>query len=336
MAAVRRSYPRFEREREAPRVDLTDDDVAIIRCVYRHRFVRADDVYRLFPSRSADRLSRRLTLLYRAGLLDRPVAQIDRFRKGGSQAFVYGLDTAGARLLKERFGVPIGVADWRSRNRSYTRENLDHTIAVSRFLVDMELASRALDDLTYVAFEDILRKAPEETRRSPYPGRWPVEVYFYGARGTVHLAPDAIFGLRHHRPDGTSRSSYFFLEIDRGTMTIAPSERVRESDAFIHRSTILRKLAAYAESWRQELHKRQFGFAAPRMLMLTTSVTRAEAMRRTAAELIQAAHAIPTGAMLFGHLPDGENPFGVALSDVGGGKVLLVPELPTAASAAPK
>ncbi len=300
MAGARRSYPRFKREGEAPPIELTSDDVAIIQCIYRHRFVRADDLYRLFPDRSPDRLSRRLTLLYRAGFLDRPIAQIDRFGRGGSQALVYGLDTTGARYMKEMFGANIGVANWRSRNRSYTRENLDHTLAVSRFMIDVELACRSRDDLTLIPFEDILKRAPEETRRSPLPSRWSVSVHYYGARGTVYLAPDAIFGLRLRSPDGTFRVSYIFLEIDRGTMTIAPAERVRESDAFLHRSSVLRKLVAYAESWQQECHRTHLDLLAPRMLMLTTSVARAKAIREAAHELVVKERKVPSGILLFG------------------------------------
>ncbi len=304
MVGVRRSYPRFKREGEAPRLELTSDDTAIVQCIYRYRFVRADDLYRLFPDRTPDRLSRRLTLLYRTGFIDRPIAQIDRFGRGGSQALVYGLDAAGARYLKETLGVPIGIANWRSRNRSYTRDNLDHTLAVSRFMIDMELACRSRDDLSLIPFEDILRRAPEETRRSPLPGRWPVSIQFCGARGIVYLAPDAIFGLRLKGADGISRVSNIFIEIDRGTMTIVPAERIRESDAFLHRSTVLRKLVAYADSWQQECHNQHLGIFAPRLLMLTRSAARAKAIRAAACELVVKERKLPSGVFLFGALGD--------------------------------
>src|SRR6266566_3509644 len=169
MGSVRNSYPRFRRKGDAPRVDLTEDDVAILRYVYRHRFIRADDLYRLFGDRSEHKLSRRLTLLYRAGLLERPIAQIDRFRPGGSQSLVYGLDNAGARYLKQHAGMPIGPSDWRARNRDYTRKNLEHTLAVSHFLVNLELACRRSAEVKMVPFEEILAHAPEETRRSKTP-----------------------------------------------------------------------------------------------------------------------------------------------------------------------
>ncbi|MEI9932658.1 MAG: replication-relaxation family protein [Rhizomicrobium sp.] len=150
MGQVRASHPRFKRDGIAPRIELTEDDIAILRAVHRHRFVRADDLYRLFGERSQDKLSRRLTRLYRNKFLDRPIAQVDRFREGGSRPLVYGLDAVGARYLKETLGVPIGSTDWKARNRSYTRESLDHTLAISplphRFGACVSGAARRLAD----------------------------------------------------------------------------------------------------------------------------------------------------------------------------------------------
>jgi hypothetical protein len=227
---IRASYHRFKREGEAPPILLTEDDVAVLQHVYRHRFVRSDDLYRLFPDRSPDKLSRRLVRLYRNGYLDRPIAQIDRFREGGSSALVYGLDTSGARYLKDHLNVPIGVADWKARNREYTRENLDHTLAVATFMIDLEIACRAHPAIELISFEEILADAPAETRRSQKPGGWLVPLRYGDAAGTVQIVPDAIFGLRMTGPEGRKTRSFVFLEIDRGTMTIAPAKRVRESD----------------------------------------------------------------------------------------------------------
>jgi hypothetical protein len=283
------------------------DDVAILQAVYRYRFVRAEDLYRLFPARSPDRLSRRLTLLYRAGYLDRPPAQIDRYKQGGSQFLVYGLDTLGARFLKEQRGVSIGSADWRSRNSTYTRENLDHALAVSRFLVDLEVAFRERPNVQVITFDEILATAPEKTRSAKSPGSWPVPVQWSGGRATVYVAPDAIFGLRLVDADEKARRAFYFLEIDRGTMTIVPSERVRQSDAFPHRSTVVRKLCAYADSFRLSLHKEVFGFERPRVLFVTTSAARAEAMRRAAHDLVVQPLRLPAGMFLFGSCSNGKS-----------------------------
>lgn len=306
MAQKRTSHPRFRREGVSPRVELTDDDAEILRHVYRHRFIRSEDLYRLLSNRSPDRLSRRLAALYRAGYLDRPIAQVDRFKQGGSQSMVYGLDTAGARHLKEALGVPIGSADWKSRNRSYTRENLGHTLAVTRFLVDLEVACCSRSDVSLIRCEDILANAPEATRRSRYPMSWPVPVQWHGGKAEVQVAPDAIFGLRVVRPNGSTVRSLFFLEMDRGTMTIVPSKSVRESDAFPYRSTILRKLHAYADSFQAKLHEQRFGIKAPRVLFLTTGTARVLAMRSAAQIFVIPETRVPTGLFLFGVQPEAD------------------------------
>lgn len=318
----RKSHPRFQREGDKPTVALTDDDVAMLRHVYRHRFLRAEDLYRLFPDRSEDRLSRRLTLLYRAGYLDRPIAQIDRYHQGGSQSLVYGLDTVGARFLKEKFNVAIGGADWRSRNRSYTRENLDHTLGVARVMVDIELACCERPGLSLIPFEDILAAAPEATRKSKNPASWPVPVQWHGGRSVVHLAPDAIFGIRQETETG-ARRAYFFLEYDRGTMTIVPSEQVRESDAFPYRATVLRKLYAYADSFRAKLHEERFGLRSPRVLLLTASEERVKAMRKVALEMIVRPQRLPAALFLFG---ESSGELLSNLIDAGGQVTPLMPE----------
>jgi Replication-relaxation len=320
MGATRISHPRFKRAGTPARMELTDDDIAILRCIYRHRFVRADDLYRLFDNRSQDKLSRRLMLLFRNEFLDRPIAQVDRYREGGSQAIVYGLGNAGARYLKDVVGMPVGKTDWRSRNRTYARENLDHTLAVARFMIDLEIECRARADLELIRFEEIVATSPDATKRSVNPGSWPVPMQWNGVRSSVHIAPDAIFGLRFMCGDGRKLRSYFFVEIDRGTMTIVPTERVRESEAFPYRATILRKLYAYADSRRLRLHEKQFGMKAARIIFLTPSKARMEAMRAAAETHTPGA----AGIFLFG-TSDGQCPLLASLIECSGAVCRMLP-----------
>jgi hypothetical protein len=202
-------------------------------------------------------------------------------------------------VLKERLGARVGPTDWRSRNRSYTRENLDHTLAVTDYMVSLELACRARPDVQLIRFEDILKDAPEATRRSAYPGRWAVPVQWSLAKAEVLLIPDAIFGLRVEQEGKPARRSYVFLEVDRGTMTIAPAKRVQESDAFLYRATILRKLLAYAESYRLALHREYLGLPAARVLFLTTLAVRAEGMRRVSSDLVTGPLGLSTSLFQF-------------------------------------
>ncbi len=100
-------------------------------------------------------------------------------------------------------------------------------------MIDLELSCRERPDLELISFEEIVAASPEATRRSKKPGCWPVPIQWRGTKSVVHIAPDAIFGLRMKTGEGKTLRSYFFLEIDRGTMTIVPTEQVRESDALV-------------------------------------------------------------------------------------------------------
>lgn len=308
-------------------MDLTEDDIAVLRYIHRYRFIRADDLYRLFPGRTPDRLSRRLTLLYRAHYLDRPPAQIDRFRTGGSQSLVYGLDAAGARLLKEKFAVAIGSTDWKSRNRTYTRENLDHTLEVARFMIDLDVACRAHANITCLHGDEIIGRDMEGALRGLT--KWPVPIRAGSGTTDVHLAPDAIFGIRVHQPDRDSLVSYVCLEIDRGTMTIQPAEHIEESEAFLYRATVLRKLYAYAESWRRKLHLTYLRVPTPRVLFVTHSESRSEAIRQVAYEKVVQPHKLPRGLFLFGTGSTASNPLLPVWKTAAGETQSLLPFSPT-------
>ena len=325
MAKTRKSHPRFRREGEPPRIELTDDDVQILRCVYQHRFISSDDLFRLFDHRSPDKISRRLTLLWRNNFLDRPDSQIDYHRLGGgSSSYAHGLGNAGATLLKDKVGRQIGTGDWHTRNRRYTRESLDHTLAITRFLVDVEIACRQRGDVEYISFAEILKTAPVETQEAPVPGRWKVPLNWQGGRGAVMIEPDAIFGLRATAPDGKRKESFVFLEIDRGTMTVVPNERTRDSETFLHRTSVLRKFVCYAESYRQGRHKEQFGIPSARIITLTTSAGRVEAMRDAAREHVVQSMRMPPGLLVFAVQTEGD-PFGIPMQNSAGVQTGLLP-----------
>jgi len=296
MGERRASYPRFRRGDTAPRIEVTDDDVAILRHIYRHRFIRTTDLYRLLSPRSPDKVSRRLARLYRNHFLDRPLAQIDQFRGAGSQPLVYGLDNAGARYLANEDGLAIPAGDWTRRNRRFTRENLEHTLTVTRFMVELELACRAREGIDPIRFEDLEHRDRKGVRPA---NCWSVVLPWHGSQAQVTIAPDAMFGLKVRTAEGRSLRSFFLVEIDRGTMTIVPSDDRRRSDAFLYRSSILRKLLAYAVSHRDEVHQEHLGIPVARILMITKKATRVEEMRAAAQRLVVGPMGVPAGLFLF-------------------------------------
>jgi hypothetical protein len=323
--ATRASYPRFNRPDSEARVQLTKDDAEILRRVFRYRFIRASDLYRLLAHRSSDRISRRLVRMYRAGFLDRPPAQIDRFRAGGSQSLVYGLARKGAAYLAETNDLAVSLRDWKSRNETYTRENLDHTLAVTRFLVDLELACSKREGLELIPSDEIAAAAQSSGLQLSPVVRWSVPVSWHGRSGKVQIAPDAVFGLRFRNPSGAPRRTFIFLEVDRGTMTIVPARQVRESDVFLFRATILRKLLTYAESYRQGLHRDQLGLPTARVLLLTSSPARAEAMRAAAHRFVVSGGRVPAGLFLFGETESSTDVFHRSFIDANGTPTALVP-----------
>lgn len=325
MGTIRQSFPRFRRDGEAPRIALTEDDTLLLQHVFRHRFVRTDDLYRLFPNRSAEKISRRLMRLYRNGFLDRPIAQIDHFRGGGSQPLVYGLDNAGARYLAENRAIMVRIDDWKARNRSYTRENLDHTLAISKFMIDMELACAAQEHIDFVRLEDMITQASAGTGALAQSARWSVSLPWHGHEAVVQIAPDALFGLRRRKHDGSLSRTYLFVEVDRGSMTIAPSDAVRRSEAFLYRSSMLRKFLAYAVSHRDNVHQKHFGISAARILFLTRSWERAASMQKAAAALVIPHLDISPDLFLFSSEQEGHNPLEIEWINAAGTNVTLVP-----------
>lgn len=318
MSTRRVSYPRFSRNNLPARtVVLTDDDMMMLRYIRRYRFVRTTDLFALMQHRSSDRLSRRLTQLYRAGYLDRPASQIDAFRGRGSQPLVYGLDTLGVRAIAGT-GEHQRTDSVRKRNQAFTRDNIDHTLATTAFMVSVDLTCREQDDLSFIPFEEWPRKHME--RRDL---RWPVELPWHGTCASVVVAPDAAFALRHASL-GATKTSYVFVELDRGTMTIVPSDTVRRSPAFLYRSSILRKLLAYSISHRDGTHQRRFGIHAARNLFLTSSPARALEMQQAAETFLLPHLPVPNELFLFG-VSGATDPLGTHYIDIMGQTASLLP-----------
>jgi hypothetical protein len=306
MGQLRASLPRFKRTAPSPRISLTSDDIEILRHVHRHRFISAYDLYRLCAPRAADRVSRRLTTLFRAGLLDRPICQVERYQTGGSKPIVYGLTVSGRRaLVAESFIVPD--RDYTNLNRSFTRPSLDHTTATARFLVDVEIACKCRTGTQFLRSEEIISDMP----------RWRVELPWRGNRAEVLIVPDGLFGIAR-TADSKRQRSFYFLEIDRGSMAVAPSERARRDAGFLYRSSILRKLLSYAVSHREQAQAHSLGLPPARTLFVTTNASRAEAMRQAAETLVYPHFELPSDLFLFGAPCADDDPLTFAFRDITG------------------
>ncbi len=129
---------RFVRD-EPERFQLTERDIALVRHVADHRFLRSTHLSKLCQASHA-KVCRRLTHLFHAGYLDRPRAQFDHYREGGGSApMVYALGNRGAQLLIER-GVDVADVDWARKNNLAGRQFILHALAVADVRVALHRA----------------------------------------------------------------------------------------------------------------------------------------------------------------------------------------------------
>jgi len=126
-----------------------------------------------------------------------------------------------------------------------------HALMICEALASMELAVRADGRLRFIAWPEILARAPEATRASRTPFRLPV-------RSGGYVVPDGLLGLEYRAGDAKSYR-FFALEADRGTMPVVRSRPGQTS--------YLGKLAAYGEIIGQQAHKTHWGI--PNLLVLT-------------------------------------------------------------------
>ncbi len=257
--------PRFRRAAQPPAFRLTDDDVAIVRQLARHRFLRSTHIAALV-GRSLDRANDRLSRLFHAGYLDRPRAQLDYYPGMGSAPMVYALADRGARLLIERDGVDFANVEWSRKNREAGRPFIEHQLEVMDFYIALQCAVRNRGDIRLIHPNEIVAAFPDQSFSARNPFGLRVKVPHRGAIHEIGLVPDLVFGLRF--PDGSRRC--FMVEIDRGTMPVTRAD--------IEQTSFERKMRAYLAAHAAKLHERHFGWKAFRVLTVTTDSQRTKSM----------------------------------------------------------
>lgn len=254
---------RFVRETPDP-FQLTDRDVMLVRLVAQHRFLRSTHLSNLCQA-PHKKVCDRLTSLFHAGYLDRPRAQFDHYRQGGgSSPLVYALANRGAQVLIERDGLEAADVDWTRKNDRAGRQFIQHTLTIADVRVALQRAVRERPGFQLLEPNQLLETAPAETRRRERPWTWRAKVHHNDTTLELGVAPDYPFAIQY--PDGRFR--VFLVECDRGTMPVDRSNLAQTS--------LKRKFLAYTAAKRADLHQRQFGWKAFRVLMVTTNAQRAD------------------------------------------------------------
>jgi hypothetical protein len=245
--------PRFKRASTVAPIKLTGRDHDIIRQIYRHRFLRSNQIVSLVGG-SPQQVVRRLQLLFHHGYLERPRAQLQYFERNTSHHFAYGLGNKGGMLLRHQFGIAVDSESWNEKNHVIGRVYLEHTLLVSEIMVSLELTCRQ-HGITLL-YEDQLRQSVEKQSF-----KWRVE-----GKLKLGVVPDRVFALEYADEKGETQRAYFFLEADRGTMPVIRKNLVQTS--------FYRKLLTYEATWVNKIHQRQLGIHRFRVLTVTTSAAR--------------------------------------------------------------
>ena len=264
--------PRFRRAAEPPAFRMTQGDIAIVREIARHRFLRSTQIARLV-GRSLDRTNDRLHLLFHAGYLDRPRAQLDRFPTDGSSHMVYAIANGGARLLKAIDGAASSHLDWSRKNKKSGRQFIEHQLEIIDFHVALRQATADRKDVALIDPDEIVAAFPSATRAERNPLKLKVRLSDGGRQRDFGLIPDLVCGLKF--PDGSRRC--FMVEIDRGTMPITRRDTSETSFEL--------KMRAYLAAHAANQHERSYGWKAFRVLTVTTDERRVQSMMQALRKL---------------------------------------------------
>jgi len=240
--------PRHKRTKDFQRMVLQPRDVAIVLAVYENRFLRRDQIERLF-FKTTPTCNQRLQKLYQHKFLDRIFQPVDF---GSSQA-VYALDSVGAEVVAAKIGVGKSQINWTRRHNQIEHIFMAHTLAVSELRVGLELALRLREEedvkLLFWKREGLLPREKVQDPENP--------------EKRLSVIPDAFFGLETDRG-----KLFFFVEVDMGTETL---DRFRT------------KIVAYREYWKSGKFSDRYTYRNFRVLTVTNGVQRLNNLIGTAA-----------------------------------------------------
>jgi hypothetical protein len=209
--------PSNRRVKNPPPMRLTPRDVEIIKAVYDFRALRGDQIQTLFFG-SQSTASYRLSRLYQHCFLERHFLPM----VGGpaSSPTIYTLDKQGARVLREICGYGPEILGKQLVIKEFSQLFIEHLLQINEFRISVVKSA----GLNGYILENWLTDA---YLRSDY-DRVMIKTV-RGHRRQISLIPDSYFVLLV--PQGRA---CFFLELDRGTMTLGRfSEKILAYQSYI-------------------------------------------------------------------------------------------------------
>ena len=245
---------RMKRSGAGKRIALSPRDIEIFKLLRRYRYLRSTYIHAFVGGASETRFKERLGDLFHEGYLDRPAQQWD-FADARCMPVVYESGRGSMQALR---ACGSGIEEDERQVAATAHRQFLHALMICETLASIELAVRADPRLRFIAWPEILARAPEAVRTSKTPLSLPLPPGGY-------VVPDGVFGIEYR--NGEAKTYRFFaLEADRGTMPIARTDPKQ--------SSYLGKLAAYGEIIARQDHKTHWGVPNLLVLTLTTSGAR--------------------------------------------------------------
>ena len=260
VGAARQRVRLYERGTPAEGFAVTDRDVSILRDLADNRFMTTQQ----FQAVHGPRITARLKLLFRHGLIERPKAgRFWRFREGGgSNALLLALAHQGAVVLAGR-GYPEALArDWTELNRELSQFSpaIPHILDLAAVKVAFR---KAVNDVPRLELKQGFELVRELALMVPGRNR--------------RLVPDWTITLG--MADAAIDPSLFFIEKDKG------SEPNRRHGSPWLQSLVF-KFSGYLAYGRARRHHRQFGLKNFRVLTIVDGgETKMANVARTAFEV---------------------------------------------------
>lgn len=259
-------------------LSLTADDDTILLETYQNEIVDADALCGLLTHRADASLRVRIRNLAKAGFIDELKQPIYR-HGGGTYSKRYRLADLGARRLVDMYKLPIPTTRWKTKNLNLTQGHIKHAIQETNLLCQLRGSVAKQDDIEFSFPHEIYRKFnPDLLKRKTLPTTLRTQVDWFGHQAIEGTKPDRFAMLKYLKnPDG-KQHRFLFFEIDMGTETINPTDRVMRSSGFWRGSSILRKWVVYGQGFANRSHTKIFGIPTFQVLHVTTNPGRVQEM----------------------------------------------------------
>jgi hypothetical protein len=181
----------------------------------------------------------------------------------GRAPLVYRLDTKGADLLAETWGLERADLDWDSRDKNVSDPFLNHLLRTNDVRVDIAVAA---DKHGFV----IAEWRDDKTLKREHSKDYVVITNEKGRKQQVAIVPDGYFCLSISGEDELTET-HFFLEIDLRTVVGHAS--------YWGRRDWNRKVKAYIEYFQNGKYEERYGARQGRVLTVTTGERRLDNLK---------------------------------------------------------